>query len=81
MMGLNPALDDTSAARLIRENDRGTVEGRPRPLILFHQSFVSDRTPSLVDAAIDSLGAAVGIVLLAWVLRRYRVGRASAPPA
>ena len=46
-----------------------------------HQVFVRGRTPSLVDVAIDSAGAAVGIALLAWVLRRCRVGRASSPRA
>jgi len=46
-----------------------------------HQVFVRGRTPSLVDVAIDSLGAAAGIALLAWALRRRRVSRASSPPA
>ena len=46
-----------------------------------HQVFVSGRTPSLVDVAIDSAGAAAGIALLGWVLRRRRVSRASFPPA
>ena len=46
-----------------------------------HQVFVRGRTPSLVDVAIDSLGAAAGIALLAWVLRRRRVSRASSPRA
>ena len=43
-----------------------------------HQVFVSGRTPSVVDVAIDSIGAAAGVALLAWVLRRRRVRRAPA---
>jgi VanZ family protein len=45
-----------------------------------HQVFVSGRTPALADVAIDSLGAAAGVALLAWVLRHRRIGRATSPP-
>jgi VanZ family protein len=36
----------------------------------FHQSFVPNRDPSLVDLAVDALGAATALGLIAW--RRTR---------
>ena len=35
----------------------------------FHQSFHATRQASLVDVAIDSMGAAVGVLVFAWGLR------------
>jgi VanZ family protein len=29
----------------------------------FHQSFVPDRTPSVLDVAADTIGACIGIVI------------------
>ncbi len=43
----------------------------------FHQSFVPGRDPSLHDLTADSVGAAVGIVVLSLVLR-WRRGRRQA---
>ncbi len=45
----------------------------------FHQVFVSGRTPSVVDVGIDSLGAATGVALFAWWVRRRRRTFAEAP--
>jgi VanZ family protein len=39
----------------------------------FHQSFVASRTPSLNDALIDSLGAAVGLAICLAFAQRQRV--------
>jgi VanZ family protein len=37
----------------------------------YHQSFVADRTASLIDCGIDTTGAALG-ALIVWVLDRLR---------
>jgi VanZ family protein len=39
----------------------------------FHQSFTPERTPSPVDVGIDTLGAALGASIWAWI-RWYRKG-------
>jgi VanZ family protein len=36
----------------------------------FHQSFVPSRTPSLVDVAIDTVGAAIAQGIIRWRVRR-----------
>ena len=36
----------------------------------FHQSFVANRGPSVVDVMIDSTGAICGVLLMLWILRR-----------
>ena len=36
----------------------------------FHQGFVADRGPSVVDVMIDSAGVIVGVLLTVWILRR-----------
>ena len=38
----------------------------------FHQGFVADRGPSVVDVMIDSSGVIAGIVLLLWILHRSK---------
>jgi VanZ family protein len=45
-----------------------------------HQSFVPDRTGTLVDIGWDALGAAIG-VSAAWLVGRLRTLRPSSPPA
>ena len=41
----------------------------------FHQSFVADRGPSVVDVMIDSAGVIAGVLLTVWVLRRVAKNR------
>ena len=36
----------------------------------FHQSFVAERGPSVMDVLIDSAGAICGILLILWILHR-----------
>lgn len=36
----------------------------------FHQSFVADRGPSVVDVMIDSAGVIAGVLVMFWILRR-----------
>ena len=38
----------------------------------FHQGFVADRGPSVVDVLIDSSGVIVGVLLMAWLLYRRK---------
>ncbi len=36
----------------------------------FHQGFVADRGPSVVDVMIDSAGVIAGVLLMLWILHR-----------
>lgn len=38
----------------------------------FHQGFVADRGPSVLDVAIDSSGVIAGVLLMMWILHRSK---------
>ena len=40
----------------------------------FHQSFTPGRSPSILDAFIDAIGAALGLAARYWILRRRNAG-------
>lgn len=38
----------------------------------FHQGFVADRGPSIIDVMIDSSGVITGVLLMMWLLRKRK---------
>ena len=46
----------------------------------FHQSFVPNRYPDIVDVATDAVGAALALTLVWWRLRSHRPSIASTKP-